>query len=281
MKQKYTITIADVQMNIVTDESPEAVEATVGILDRRIREIYLQSGNRCPKTEAALLCALDYCAERNKMQEVVARLEEEIEKNEAEALRAENAALAVEVSSLREQLAAAEEQCRGANADVGIAGEQLRILTQKTVETEATVDSLKAKIETLEAANAEKASELEEKNAEIAALKAELEAKAEVAAEPEIEVEIVEEPIVKETTPAVEQAPVVEEAPAVEQAPVVEESPAVEEVAPVEEAPVEKTPVAELADSTLEAFEIEMKPLRSNVDENQLTIDITAAELPE
>ena len=58
MKQKYTITIAAVQMNIITDEAPEAVETVVGILDRKMREISLKSGNRCPKNEAALLCAL-------------------------------------------------------------------------------------------------------------------------------------------------------------------------------------------------------------------------------
>ena len=36
MKQKYSITIAGVQMNVVTDESPEAVEALVGLVDRKM-----------------------------------------------------------------------------------------------------------------------------------------------------------------------------------------------------------------------------------------------------
>ena len=57
MKQRYTITIADVPLNVVCDESPEAVEALVGIVDRNMREINSKS-NRCSKTEAALLCAL-------------------------------------------------------------------------------------------------------------------------------------------------------------------------------------------------------------------------------
>ena len=74
MKQRYKITIADIPMNVVSDESPEAVEALVGVIDRHLREIYLRS-NRCSKTEAALLCALDYCADKLKAQRKVKRLE--------------------------------------------------------------------------------------------------------------------------------------------------------------------------------------------------------------
>ena len=73
MKQKYTITIADVSLNVVCDESPEAVEALVGIVDRHMREINSKS-NRCSKTEAALLCALDYCADKVKMQRKTKKL---------------------------------------------------------------------------------------------------------------------------------------------------------------------------------------------------------------
>ena len=168
MKQKLTITIADVQMNIVTEESPEAVENLRSIVDRRIREIYLQSGNRCPKTEAALLCALDYCAERSKMQEEVTRLEEELKTINIDAEREKNSKLEGELSALREQLAATEEAKRAANSDVGIANEQLRILTQKTVETEALVEALKNKLSEVE-------TELLSKNVEIERLTAALE----------------------------------------------------------------------------------------------------------
>ncbi len=66
MKQRYTITIAGTEMNVLTDESPEFVEEVVGILDRKMREINSSSRN-CSKTEAAFLCALDYCSDKVKV----------------------------------------------------------------------------------------------------------------------------------------------------------------------------------------------------------------------
>ena len=103
MKQKLTIMIADVQMNIVTEESPEAVENLRRIVDRRIREIYLQSGNRCPKTEAALLCALDYCSDRIRAQRKVKAVESKLAMTEAtlDELIAENEALKEELRKLQ------------------------------------------------------------------------------------------------------------------------------------------------------------------------------------
>lgn len=63
MKEKYTISIADVQLNVIADGNREQIERIVGIIDRRMREILLKSP-QCPKTQAALLVALDLCADK-------------------------------------------------------------------------------------------------------------------------------------------------------------------------------------------------------------------------
>lgn len=76
MKQKYSITVADMELNIISDASPDEVENIVGILDRRMRDINLKSP-RCTKNEAAILCALSYCSERIAMQEAFKKIEKD------------------------------------------------------------------------------------------------------------------------------------------------------------------------------------------------------------
>jgi cell division protein ZapA (FtsZ GTPase activity inhibitor) len=102
MKQKYTITVADVEMNVVSDESAEAVEALVGIVDRKMREISMMS-KRVSKSEAALLCALDYCSDKIKAQRRLKALESKLTLTEAalEDLEAENESLRRELELLR------------------------------------------------------------------------------------------------------------------------------------------------------------------------------------
>ena len=126
MKQKYTITIADVQMNIITDEAPEAVETVVGILDRKMREISMKSGNRCPKNEAALLCALDYCAERTKLQETVNKLEAERAGTDVEALNAEIAKRGEELEDIAGRLTYSETQREALQNELDTVNSRLR-----------------------------------------------------------------------------------------------------------------------------------------------------------
>ena len=76
MKQKYTIRISDIEMNVISEESPEAVEALVSLVDRKMREVL--DGSRCTKTDAAILCALDYCSERIRAQRRIKTLESQL-----------------------------------------------------------------------------------------------------------------------------------------------------------------------------------------------------------
>ena len=78
MKQKFTLNIADIQISVIADAVPDEVEHIRGLLDRKMREIYLKS--RCPKTEAALLCAMDFAADRMNLQAQISELDERCEK---------------------------------------------------------------------------------------------------------------------------------------------------------------------------------------------------------
>ena len=103
MKQKYTLTIANSEISIVTEESKENIDAIVGIVDRKIREIYLHSKGECSRTNAAILVCLDYCAEKLEMQKTLKNLNAEIERLTVlnEAAEREKAALEREIEALK------------------------------------------------------------------------------------------------------------------------------------------------------------------------------------
>ena len=98
MKQKYSITVADMELSIISDASPDEVENIVGMLDRRMRDINLKSP-RCTKNEAAILCALSYCSERIAMQEAFKKVEKD-----AFRFAGENEKLKKTIESLQEEL---------------------------------------------------------------------------------------------------------------------------------------------------------------------------------
>ncbi|MBE6647472.1 MAG: cell division protein ZapA [Ruminococcaceae bacterium] len=107
MKQKYTLSIADVELNVTVDEAPETVEYIVGVIDRKMREILLKS-KYCPKTQAALLCALDLCADKVKAKEEIdalrdeiASLEDQLKKEDEKNRRAESLTVALEREKAR------------------------------------------------------------------------------------------------------------------------------------------------------------------------------------
>ena len=76
MKQKYTITVADMTLSIISDAAPDEVESIASMLDRRMKDISAKSP-RCTKSEAAILSALSYCSERIAMQEAFKKVEKD------------------------------------------------------------------------------------------------------------------------------------------------------------------------------------------------------------
>lgn len=104
MKQKYTLNIADIQLNVVADMAPEQVDKIAGILDRKMREFYLNS-RFCTKNEAALLCALEFCSERLELQSRTSELQALNAKYETvlKALQERNGELNQELEKLKSE----------------------------------------------------------------------------------------------------------------------------------------------------------------------------------
>ena len=77
---KYSITIADMEMNVVTEADAAVIEQIVGLVDRRMRDI-TQKSRSCSKVEAAILCALDFAGERGQLMDDKRTLEREVAEN--------------------------------------------------------------------------------------------------------------------------------------------------------------------------------------------------------
>lgn len=108
MRQKFSVKIADVPMNIVCDEQQETVDAAVHALDTQIRALTSNKAHSCTKTEAALLSALDYAAQCIHLQKRVKELEDFVHASdptggtfEAALLRGENEILRAELQQSR------------------------------------------------------------------------------------------------------------------------------------------------------------------------------------
>lgn len=76
-KKKYDVTIADVEMSVISDEREEFVMKLVEKLDGEIRNILLRS-KHSTKVDAALLLALDYSCGKAKAEKRVRNLEAQI-----------------------------------------------------------------------------------------------------------------------------------------------------------------------------------------------------------
>lgn len=101
---KYTVTIADVELCINTEESPDMVEKLVETVDSRMRGI-LSMNPRLSKSMAAIFCAVDYCADKLKGESNKRAMEKDLKKltSELEKLKEDYAALSAEADEVRRE----------------------------------------------------------------------------------------------------------------------------------------------------------------------------------
>jgi len=104
MRQKFSVRVADVTMNIVCEETQESINSATETLNNKIQAITAAAGNNCTRTEAALLAALDVTAQNAHLTARVKELEEFLHKAdptgdnfEASMLRGENETLRAEL----------------------------------------------------------------------------------------------------------------------------------------------------------------------------------------
>lgn len=186
MKQKYSISIADVPINIVSEGAPEEVNAIVNKVDTAIRSICGKSNN-VSKIEAAILCALEFCAISGSVVQNSEETDSKIEEL-TEELKKSTAA----VAKLEARL---ETQKEKSDASIALLKERQEeaIRTQKE-KYEGRIENMKEKYE---ARIAQLKSKLDEQRA----------AAAEEAASQQISMDIPAEDAPVEAAPAVEEAP--------------------------------------------------------------------------
>lgn len=132
MKQKYTLTVANSQINIITEMSKDEIDSIVGIVDRRIREIHLHSRS-CSRTDAAVLLCLDYCAEKIELQKSLKASNAQIDRLsvENELAQREISLLEREIETLRASLNLSSQK----SSSKRLADEQLVIEPVEVVES--------------------------------------------------------------------------------------------------------------------------------------------------
>ena len=108
MRQKFSVTVADVTRNIVCEETQQTVDRAVAALNTQIRSLCTSSNYSCTRTEAALLTALDYSTRCLHLEERIQELEAFLHRAdpagnnfEASLLRGENETLRAELALSR------------------------------------------------------------------------------------------------------------------------------------------------------------------------------------
>ncbi len=134
MKEKYTLTVANSQINIVTEMSKDEIDGIVGIVDRRIREIHLHSRS-CSRTDAAILLCLDYCAEKIELQKTIKASNSQIDR-----LTLTNELNEKEIESLKREIEALR-------ASLGLGHHTKAVASKVPAEEQIAIDEISSAIE--------------------------------------------------------------------------------------------------------------------------------------
>lgn len=76
MKNKCEVIVAGISVTLLSEEEEEYVKKLAKVLDRRVMELTIDK-NRFSKSEALILCALDYLDETVKLRDELAALKGE------------------------------------------------------------------------------------------------------------------------------------------------------------------------------------------------------------
>ena len=134
-KKKYEVSIADVEMAILSDEREDFVMRLVNDLDQKIRQMTI-SNKRCSKLDAAILVALDAGGEKLKADKRIRNLEAQIGLYDANLrrLREENAKLK---EAMLQGKAAEQEEAEAEETEEVSDAQQLEMTQMDTAAEEA------------------------------------------------------------------------------------------------------------------------------------------------
>lgn len=101
MKERFNIEIADIKFSILSDDGEEFITQTVSAVDKCL-QTYFAGGKHFSKLDAAILCALDFCGEKQKADRKIKSLEAQVEILEANLHRLREEAESKEVTETNE-----------------------------------------------------------------------------------------------------------------------------------------------------------------------------------
>lgn len=139
-KKKFDITVAGVEMSILSDEREEFVQRLVSNLDAEINAVTSQN-RRCSTLDAAILVALDSSSERIKSEKRIRNLEAQIALYDANLRRMREENIKLKSALLGKQdtdfkLGADSESEDAADESDDVTEEKAEEVTQLTIESD-------------------------------------------------------------------------------------------------------------------------------------------------